>query len=178
MARKRSSFFHQSELRTLIPLSNAPRFYVLKTTQHSTLARNRNKPHTCAERNYSRTSVLRFTTTPIYRLLYRYRMWSGFTYLKPNATFSPCTKVGAGTNTCAERELFASKRSPFYYQTGLRILILLSNAIRFHILKTKPNIQPRQETWSESQVLAPIENYWRLLGRRSIINPSPTISLG
>ena len=56
--------------------------------------------------------------------------------------------------------------------SGLGTLLSLSNALRLYGLKTKPNIQARQEIMGENQVLAPNEIYWRLCVLRPTINPA------
>ena len=56
--------------------------------------------------------------------------------------------------------------------TGIEILLPLSNAPMFYSLKTKPNIQHRQEIMYANQVLASKEKYRSLIVRLSTINPA------
>ena len=51
-----------------------------------------------------------------------------------------------------------------------RNFAIVSSALRFYVLKTKPNNQLLQKIRSENEVLELSENYWRLSVRRSTIS--------
>ena len=167
-----SPTINPTEQETLIPFLNALRFYALKTKpiiQRRQEIRSGNQVLALKD-NCWRLSVRRPTINPAKKHFYRYRTHSGFTYLIQNPTargnyeWKPSTFFG--------RKLLASNCSSFYHQSGQETLLALSNAIRFYVLKTKPNIQLRKEIWSENQVLVSKGNYWRLSVRRSTINPA------
>ena len=65
---------------------------------------------------------------------------------------------------------WAHKCLSFYHQYGVDAFLPLSNAAMSYGLKTKPNIQRRQEISGENQVLASKSKNWRLSARHSTIN--------
>ena len=141
MAPNRSSFYHQSGVEYSPTFLNAPRF------------RSENEVFAAMEA-YWRPWVRRSTIDREQEIRYSYRARLKFTCLKPNPKFDSGRILRGMPSTCVERSLAASMRSSFGHQVGVVIPLLSSNALMFHSLKTKHNMQPRQEFRAENQVLA------------------------
>ena len=75
-----------------------------------------------------------------------------FTPLEQNPTFNIDRKLGTKPCTLFKREVSVSRRSSFYRQPRLETLRPLSSARMFYTIRTKPNIQHRQEIRSANQL--------------------------
>ena len=95
-----SSCYRQSDLKTILPLSNAFSYYGIKAKpniQQLQEVRSENRQLISRKANYGRLSVRLPTISPNTKHRYRYRMRPGLTSLKPSPAFDSDREIGAKT---------------------------------------------------------------------------------